>query len=232
MNLEYIKVIAFDADDTLWVNETFYQDCEKEFCDLLKEFLPEKDVSAELLKTEINNLDLYGFGAKSFILSMIETALKITGNSLPGPIIQKIIILGKELIDRPIELLDTIEPVLITLKKTYKLILATKGDLLDQQRKLNKSGLYELFDHIEIMSDKKESDYSEMLKRLNIKPDEFLMAGNSLKSDIIPVLNIGGKAVYIPYHITWAHEKTGTEGHTKTYFEIARLTELLTLLPV
>jgi len=222
-----IKVIAFDGDDTLWINEPYYQECEKIFCGLLKDYFPVPEVSAELLKTEIQNIELYGYGAKGFMLSMIETAIRISNNTIPGNVIEQIIKLGKQLIEMPIELIDEIEPVLRKLKASYKIILATKGDLLDQQRKLKKSGLTDLFDHIEIMSDKKEADYTELLKRLNIPPECFLMVGNSLKSDILPVLKIGGQAIYIPFHTTWKHEQSSNNPSEGDYIELEKISEII-----
>ena len=202
-----IKVIAFDADDTLWINEPYFQETEKKFCSLLEDYLPQHSMAQELFKTEMDNLSLYGYGVKGFILSMVETALRVSNHTIPITVIEKIIAYGKELLAKPIELLDDVEEVLKTLKNRYRLVVATKGDLLDQERKLKKSGLEHYFHHIEIMSDKKESDYLKLVKHLDIKPGELLMVGNSLKSDILPVLAIGGHAIHIPYHITWDHEK-------------------------
>ena len=202
-----IKVIAFDADDTLWINEPYFQETEKKFCSLLEDYLPQHSMAQELFKTEMDNLSLYGYGVKGFILSMVETALRVSNHTIPITVIEKIIGYGKELLAKPIELLDDVEEVLKTLKNRYRLVVATKGDLLDQERKLKKSGLEHYFHHIEIMSDKKESDYLKLVKHLDIKPGELLMVGNSLKSDILPVLAIGGHAIHIPYHVTWDHEK-------------------------
>ena len=201
------KVIAFDADDTLWINEPYFQETEKKFCALLEDYLPHHAVAQELFKTEIENLALYGYGVKGFMLSMVETALRVTNNTVSLETIEKTIQYGKELLGSPIELLDGVEEVLHSLKNKYRLVVATKGDLLDQERKLKKSGLEHYFHHIEIMSDKQETDYQKLIKHLDIPPDEFLMIGNSLKSDVMPVLAIGGHAVHIPYHTTWAHEK-------------------------
>lgn len=209
--MQNLKVIAFDADDTLWVNEPFYQEAEKKFCGLLEEYLPAHTVSKELFQVEMQNLELYGYGVKAFILSMIETAIKISGEQLPVTVIEKIIGFGKELLGKPIVLLDSVQELLNELKGNYRLVVATKGDLLDQERKLKNSGLESYFHHIEIMSDKKEGDYQKLLRHLDIAPSEFLMIGNSLKSDVIPVLNIGGWGVHVPYHTTWAHEVV--EGH-------------------
>jgi len=229
--MDKIKVIGFDADDTLWVNEPYYQDVEKTFCKLLDNYLPADKVSAELLKTEIDNLDRYGYGAKGFTLSMVETALRISDNKLSAKTIDTIIQIGKSLLEQPIELLDDIDFLLNNLKNKYRLIVATKGDLLDQQRKLNTSGLLHHFHHIEIMHDKNEIEYQKLFKRLDIKNEEFLMVGNSLKSDILPVISIGGHAIHIPYHITWQHETADNNNFAK-YREISKLTELLNILPL
>ncbi|MGB3007530.1 MAG: HAD family hydrolase [Chitinophagaceae bacterium] len=202
-----IKAIAFDADDTLWVNEPYFQATEKKFCQLLEDYLPEHNISQELFKTEMQNLAIYGYGVKAFILSIIETALRVSNNTVPPIIIEKIIEYGKEQLNQPVDLLGDVADVLLALKDKYKLVVATKGELLDQERKLKKSGLEHFFHHIEIMSDKQEADYLKLIKHLDIQPKEFLMIGNSLKSDIMPVLAIGGHAVHIPYHTTWAHEE-------------------------
>jgi len=225
-----IKVIAFDADDTLWVNEPYFQDTEKKFCWLLEEFLPQQDLSRELLKIEIANLPLYGYGIKGYILSMIEAALKVSDNTISTEAIEKIIGFGKELLNEPIELLDNVEEVLKALKGHYRLVVATKGDLLDQERKLKKSGLSHYFHHIEIMSDKGESDYHKLIKHLDITPAQFMMIGNSVKSDIIPVLNIGGHAIHIPYHTTWAHEHVETKLEHENFRHVEHLKEVLPFL--
>jgi putative hydrolase of the HAD superfamily len=200
------KIIAFDADDTLWVNEPYFRDYEKQFAELLRCYFPENIIAEEFFKTEIANLDLYGYGAKGFMLSMIETAIRVSEGKVSNEVINKIIVLGKSLIDMPVELIDGVENVLMELKNNYRIVLATKGDLLDQERKLRKSGLMKHFHHIEIMSDKKEKDYSDLINRMDIEPSEFMMVGNSLKSDIIPVLNLGGSGIYIPFHTTWQFE--------------------------
>ena len=202
-----IKVIAFDADDTLWVNEPYFRQTEEQFCSLLSSYASQHELERELLKIEIDNLALYGYGIKGFILSMIEAAMKITQNTLSIEVVVYIIELGKQMLNQPIELLEGVEEVLETLKGKYRLVVATKGDLLDQERKLRKSGLSPYFHHIEIMSEKDDANYLKLIKHLDIQPEELLMVGNSLKSDIMPVLNIGGHAVHVPYHITWAHEQ-------------------------
>lgn len=205
--MEKIKVIAFDADDTLWVNEPFFRESELAFCNLLKNGMSIEKVTDELFTTEIENIPLYGYGTKAFILSMIETSLRITKGNIDAEKIQAIISIGKEQINKPIELLDGVVEVLENLQGKYRLIVATKGDLLDQERKLKKSGLLKYFHHIEVMSDKKVSDYEKLLSHLDIEPNQFLMIGNSLKSDILPVLELGGEAIHVPFHTTWELEE-------------------------
>ena len=225
-----LKVIAFDADDTLWLNEPYFVETENKFCALLEDYMPHYDVAKELFKTEIDNLALYGYGVKGFMLSMVETALRVSNNTVSVETIEKAIQYGKELLAKPIELLDGIDEVLHTLKKKYRLVVATKGDLLDQERKLEKSGLQLYFHHIEIMSDKQEADYLKLIKHLDIKPEEFLMIGNSLKSDVMPVLAIGGHAVHIPYHTTWAHEKVEQTIEHENFRQVMTIKEILSFL--
>jgi putative hydrolase of the HAD superfamily len=222
-----IKVIAFDADDTLWVNEPYFRETEIKFCQLLEDYMPQHTVAQELFKTEIDNLPLYGYGVKGFMLSMVETALRITDKTLNVTVIEKAIQYGKELLEKPIELLEGVEEVLQALQKHYRLVVATKGDLLDQQRKLRKSGMGHYFHHIEIMSDKKELDYEKLIRRLDIAPQEFLMIGNSLKSDVLPVLAIGGHGVHVPYHITWAHEHIEHHIEHPNFRQVKNLSEIV-----
>lgn len=225
-----IKVIAFDADDTLWVNEPYFHEAERKFCELLEDYLPHHSVSQELFKTEMQNLSLYGYGIKGFMLSMIETALRISNKTLNVDIIEKAIAYGKDLLEKPIEMLDGVEEVLGTLSGKYRLVVATKGDLLDQERKLKKSGIEYYFHHIEIMSDKQEADYKKLIKHLDIKPEEFFMIGNSIKSDILPVLAIGGHGVHIPYHTTWAHEKVEHNVDHPNFKSIENIRDILPLI--
>lgn len=225
-----IQVIAFDADDTLWINEPYFQETEKKFCALLEDYLPQHTTAKELFKTEIDNLALYGYGVKGFMLSMIETSIRITGKTNNTQVIERIIELGKELLAKPIELLDGVEDVLQSLKGKYRLVVATKGDLLDQERKLKKSKLEHYFHHIEIMSEKQESDYHKLIKHLDIKPEHFLMLGNSLKSDIMPVLAIGGHGIHIPYHTTWAHEHVEHTIDHPNFREVKTIKEILPFL--
>ena len=225
-----LKVIAFDADDTLWINEPYFQEAEQRFCALLEDFIPQHSVARELLQVEIKNLPLYGYGIKGFMLSMIETALVVSQKTINPEAIEKIINFGKELLARPIELLEGIEEVIINLKNNYRLVVATKGDLLDQERKLKNSGIEHHFHHIEIMSDKQESDYRKLIKHLDIQPEEFLMIGNSLKSDILPVLNIGAHAIHIPFHTTWVHEHVEHHIESKNFRQAGNIREILEFL--
>ena len=224
------KVIGFDADDTLWANEPFYQNVEKEFCQITKPYLTEKETSEELFKTEMQNLEIYGYGAKGFLLAMIETALRATEGKITSAEINQILDIGKTLLTMPIQLLEGVENVLQKLQGSYKLILITKGDLLDQERKLEKSGLIDYFHHIEIMSDKHENNYKKLLARLDIKPEEFLMVGNSIKSDILPVINIGAKAVHIPFEVTWQHENNHSIPDSETFISVSEISEILNIL--
>lgn len=230
MKEQPIKVIAFDADDTLWSNEPFFQEIEKQYTNLLQPYGTSEDISAALFQTEMNNLKHLGYGAKAFTISMVETALLISGQKISGTDIQHIIDLGKSLLKMPIELLPGVQETLKTLKERgqYKLVVATKGDLLDQENKLERSGLSHYFDHIEVMSDKTEKEYIRMLNILQISPSELAMVGNSLKSDIQPVLSLGGYGVHIPFEVMWKHEviDTFTHAHLK---QVKRFEELLTL---
>jgi putative hydrolase of the HAD superfamily len=222
-----LKVIAFDADDTLWVNEPYFQATEERFCSLLENFSPQHTISKELFKVEVDNLPLYGYGIKGYILSMIEAALSISEKSISVEVVETILQYGKDMLNQPIEILNDVEHVLSSLKDHYRLVVATKGDLLDQERKLKKSGLAHYFHHIEIMSDKKEDDYIKLIKHLDINPKEFMMIGNSLKSDVMPVINIGGHAVHVPFHTTWAHEHVETVLTHENFKQADKISEVL-----
>ncbi|MCG9791809.1 HAD family hydrolase [Flavobacterium algicola] len=225
-----LKVIAFDADDTLFINETYFAETEEKFCHLMSDYLSTQGISQELFRIQISNLERYGYGIKGYILSMIETAMDISNNTIPVEVVQKIITFGKELIDKPIVLLDGVEETLKSLHGDYKLVVATKGDLLDQRRKLHNSGLGKYFHHIEVMSDKQQVDYLDLLKRLEIQPEEFLMIGNSLKSDILPVLEIGGTAIHIPFHTTWAHERINHKVEHQNFKSVEKIAETLQII--
>jgi len=225
------KVIAFDADDTLWVNETFFRQTEEKFCALLSDFSTSDEIMEVLFSTEIQNLKEYGYGTKGFVLSMVETALKITGNKVPQQIIEQIIELGKKQINQPVELIDgVIETLEYLQQKGFKLIVATKGDLLDQERKLKKSKLEKYFHHVEVMSNKKPADYQKLINHLEIAPEDFLMIGNSYKSDIEPVLQLGGFGIHIPFHTTWIHEQVEEEKEHPNWIKQKTIREIKNLL--
>ncbi|NET33830.1 MAG: HAD family hydrolase [Cyanothece sp. SIO1E1] len=225
-----IKIIAFDADDTLWINEPYFQETEHKFCALLEDFLPHHTVSQELFRTEMDNLSLYGYGVKGFMLCMIETISKVTDNKAKIELVNRTIELGKELLRKPIELIDGVEEVLKKLNGDYRLVMATKGDLLDQERKLINSGLEKHFHHIEIMSNKRTEDYQKLFKHLDCQPEHFLMVGNSIKSDVLPVLELGGFAIHVPYHTTWAHEQVTQKVDQPDFVQVKKITEILSYL--
>jgi putative hydrolase of the HAD superfamily len=225
-----IKVVGFDADDTLWVNETYFREAEEQFASLLEKYETKNKIDQELFRTEIGNLDLYGYGIKSFTLSMIESAMDISNQQVSQTTLLQILNLGKKMISHPVELLDDVEEVLKSLSDKYRLIVLTKGDLLDQERKLDRSGLSRYFHHVEVLSDKKELNYSNLLEHLEIDVSEFLMVGNSLKSDVLPILSIGAQAVHIPFHTTWAHEEVSQDKHMNNHLTLSGIKELLKYL--
>lgn len=224
------KIIAFDADDTLWHNEPYFDEAQARFCALFQDFASSQEILGLILNHQVKNLPLYGFGIKAFTLSMIETALKITQNNITGTGIEKIITIGKDLLEKPVELLPNVEEVLQELQGKYKLVVATKGDLKDQHRKLHDSNLGTYFHHIEVLSDKTELDYSKMLGRLDCQAEDFVMIGNSLKSDVLPILNIGGVGIHIPYHTTWEYEKIDFEIEHENFTALTDIKEVLRIL--
>ncbi len=227
MNFRDITTIGFDADDTLWVNETYFREAEDTFASLLEEFETRNTIDQELFKMEMRNLELYGYGIKGFMLSMIESALELSNHRVSQTTLGKILNLGKEMIAHPLELLDDVPEVLEKLHGRYRLLVLTKGDLLDQERKLEKSGLLRYFHHVEVLSDKQASNYSRLLEHLEIDISEFLMVGNSLKSDVLPIVELGGHAVHVPFHTTWAHEEVDPADHANNHLTLKRLRDLL-----
>ena len=225
-----LKVIAFDADDTLWENETFFREAEKQFADLMKPYVTEKEAMRILFEVEMDNMELYGYGIKAFMLSLIEAGHSLSGYQMTARQTHQLIEIGKEMLNKPVVLLEGVEAVLARLADKYKLIVATKGDLLDQERKLKKSGLLKYFHHIEVMSDKNTDTYQSLINHLDIEAHELLMVGNSLKSDILPVLNIGGWGAHIPFHTTWQHEVVTEEISSDRFYEVKSMTGLLTYL--
>lgn len=229
-----IDIIAFDGDDTLWHNETIYARAEKRFQELLAPYGGDDGAVDALFETEMANLPTYGYGLKSFALSMIETAIRVTSGRIAGRDILQIIDLVKEMKQIPVQLLDGVAEVIPALSASHTLMIVTKGDLFDQETKVARSGLAPYFAHVEIVADKKADVYRALLAKHQIEPQRFLMVGNSLRSDVLPVLEVGAHAVHIPYHVTWAHEAVTLQpGEAGGYVElehIGLLPELLTRL--
>ena len=226
-----VKVIGFDADDTLWINESYFRETEERFATLLEPYETKNKVDQELFKVEMQNLGIYGYGIKGFMLSMIESALDLSNGEIPPESLWKILEMGKSMITHPVELLEGIEEVLQKLQPHYRLIVLTKGDLLDQERKLEKSGLTDYFHHVEVLSDKKPANYAHLLDHLQIPVEEFLMIGNSLKSDVLPLLELGAQAIHVPFHTTWVHEEVSEEeANGKSYKTLQRIGQLPELL--
>src|SRR5437660_10894700 len=201
-----IRVVGFDGDDTLWHSETRFSVTQAEFRELLKRHVPDADVDARLSEMEMKNLSIYGYGVKSFTLSMLETAIELTEGRIPASDLEVILGWGKRMLMEPTELLDGVEETLRLLRGRYDLLLITKGDLFDQESKLARSGLGDLFLGVEILSEKNTDSYRGVFTRRAIKPEDFVMVGNSLRSDVVPVVSLGAHAVHIPYEVTWHHE--------------------------
>ncbi len=225
------RLIAFDADDTLWQNETLYHAAQDVFVDLLRRYHSAEWIRDRLFDTEMRNLAHFGYGIKAFSLSMIETAVELTEGRVTGAEIRVLIDQARAMIDAPIELLPGVEQVLRQLHGRFPLALITKGDLLDQHRKVERSGLAHLFQHIEVVADKNDATYSALMQKMGVAPVGFMMIGNSLKSDILPILRLGGQAVYIAHALTWQHESApipapGTPG----YYQMDQISGLPALL--
>ena len=221
--------IGFDADDTLWHNERLYSVTQEKFRNIMKEH-ESGLIDQTLLETEKKNLKVFGYGIKGFVLSMIETSIQLTNGDISGKEIEQIMDFGKEMLQEPIQLLEGVEKTLLQLKNHYPLYLITKGDLIDQETKIALSGLNQLFDVIEIVSEKDEGTYQKILDKNQIKPSRFVMVGNSLRSDILPVLEIGGTPVYVPYQIDWAHEKASKPLESNCFHELDNIGQLPTWL--
>lgn len=226
-----IDLIAFDADDTLWHNEVLYTATQDKYKELLSEYLSPELIDQNLYETEMRNLGYFGYGIKGFTLSMIETAIELTAGRIQGWEIQQIIELAKRMLEAPIQLLPHVKETVTRLAAHYRLMVITKGDLLDQETKIARSGLTDYFTYVEIVSEKNQETYRTLLDKHNLEAGRFLMVGNSLRSDILPVLALGAWAVHIPYHTTWAHE-TVTDDHAlpNSYFELEHFNQLPDLL--
>lgn len=207
MSAQTITTIGFDADDTLWHNEDLFTEHHRRYCELLSEYHDPETVERTLYETEMRNLADYGYGIKSFMLSSIETAIALTEGAIRAEELKHILEFGRTMLRHPVELLDGVEDAIQALDKDFRLVLITKGDLLDQERKIEASGLSGYFEQVEVVSRKTAAAYQRALGRMRIDPQELLMVGNSLKSDIIPILELGGHGVHIPYVTTWEHER-------------------------
>lgn len=219
-------VIGFDADDTLWHNETLFSLTQRKFQQLLEPYHQDIWTGQELFETEIRNLDYFGYGIKGFTISMIETAIEMTNGQIAARDIQQIIEFAKEMLRAPVQLIEQSAAVVAALAQTHTLMLITKGDLLDQESKIAQSGLAEYFTHVEIVRDKTPEVYQALLSKHHIAPEQFVMVGNSVRSDILPVVEIGGRAVHIPYHITWEHEAITQPEEHNGYVETEHIGEL------
>lgn len=232
--MENVKTIAFDADDTLWVNEPIFTDTRLKFEEILSGYISiNETLEKELYAVESRNLRLFGYGIKGFTLSMIESALELTDYQIHGKDIEKIILLGKEMLEHPVNVLPDVAKVLDILENHYQLMIITKGDLWDQENKIARSGLIRFFDKVEIVSEKNPETYTEVLKRNGVEISEFLMVGNSVKSDILPIIELGAKAIHIPFHDTWAHEMVDkSEIKDLPYIEMSKISKLPDFLGV
>ena len=225
-----LSSIGFDADDTLWQNEQFYRLTERRLTELLAEHAEAGDVSRRLLEAEKRNLAFYGFGIKGFTLSMIETAIEVTEGRVPAAVIQEILASGRELLRHPVETLPHVRETLERLAGNYRIILITKGDLFDQERKLAQSGLGELFDAVEIVSDKNAATYQRVFSRHGDGPGRSMMVGNSLKSDVVPAIEAGSWGVYVPHDLTWSLEHVDEPADAPRFRRLEHLGELVGLI--
>ena len=225
-----LTTIGFDADDTLWQNEHFYSLTKSRFAAALAEYIDENALSAELLETERHNLSRYGFGIKGFTLSMIETAIRVTDGTVPAPVIAEILAAGRDMLSHPVETLPHARETLAELAKRFRLVMITKGDLFDQERKLAESGLAGFFEAVEIVSDKDIGTYRRIFDRHGDGPEHAMMVGNSLKSDVVPAIAAGSWGVYIPHDLNWVLEHAEEPVDSPRYRRLAHLGELTALI--
>lgn len=227
--LPAVDVVAFDADDTLWHNETLFLKMQERFRRIVG-LSDSEEVDRRLYAAELRNIRHFGYGIKGFVLSMIETAIELTEGRIGGSDVQKIIELAREMTTAPIELLAGARETVQALAGDFDLMIITKGDLFDQESKIARSGLGEHFKHIEIVSEKDERAYGNILRKLKVRPERFVMVGNSVKSDILPVLALGAFAVHVPYQTEWVHERSDRRPEGDAFFSIERISDLPTLL--
>lgn len=218
-----LTTIGFDADDTLWHNERFFRMTQDRFAELLADFADQDHLEDRLLEAEKRNLGHYGFGVKGFVLSMIETAIEVTEERVPASVISELMDAGREMLNHPIDLLPHAAESVAHCAQSHRVLLITKGDLLDQERKLAQSGLGELFDGVEIVSDKRPSVYQDIFARHGDGASLGMMVGNSMKSDVLPMVESGGWGVYVPHGITWALEVADPPAVDKKFRQIETL---------
>ncbi len=230
MSKHALTTIGFDADDTLWQNEQYYRLTEAHFTELLADFAEGPKISERLLEAEKRNLAHYGFGIKGFTLSMIETAIEMTDGSVPAGVIAQILDIGRDLLSHPVETMPHVQDTLEALAGNYLLVLITKGDLFDQERKLAQSGLGDFFDAVEIVSDKTAVTYRRIFSKVGDGPERAMMVGNSLKSDIVPAIAAGSYGVFVPHELTWVLEHVEEPSDAPRFRKIANLGELRRLL--
>jgi putative hydrolase of the HAD superfamily len=221
-----ITTVGLDADDTLWHNETIFRLTHARFVDLLAEHGDEPTIEARLAETEQRNLRLYGYGVKGFTLSMIETAMELTNGQAPPHVVREILAAGREMLAHPVETLPGVDQVIADLSENYRLVLITKGDLLDQERKLAASGLGDRFSAVEIVSEKDRATYERVFSRHGTGATEAVMVGNSMKSDVLPAIAAGAYGVHIPYAVTWAHELADAPVDEPRFISLSRIDEL------
>ena len=226
-----IEMIAFDADDTLWHAEVIFREAEEKFCQLLLPWQDRERIKSTLFEIETRNISRYGFGAKSYTFSMIETALVLSDREISGKDIEEILKIGRHMLDAEFRLLPDVEETIKTLSAEYAMMVITKGDLLEQTSKIHRSGLASYFDFIEVLSHKSVGTYQELFQRYQIAPENFVMVGNSLPSDIQPILSLGGIGVHIPADTTWAHELMDDfDPSQDNFYEIEHIGQLPNLL--
>ena len=229
-SLGSLTTIGFDADDTLWQNEQFFRGTEQQFAELLAPYADVPDLSQRLLAVEKRNLALYGFGIKGFTLSLVETAVEVTEGRVPSSVVADILAAGREMLRHPVETLPHVAETLEALSDAYRLVLITKGDLFDQERKLAQSGLGDFFDAVEIVSNKDASTYDRIFRRHGDGPERAMMIGNSLKSDVVPAIEAGSWGVFVPHELTWVLEHVDAPVHAPRFRQIDHLGEIVPLL--
>lgn len=223
-------LVGIDADDTLWHSESHFAVTEKQFADLVRPWVDDAEAKQRLLDQERMNLHIFGYGVKGFTLSMIETAIAASEGQIPLEAIAEIVGWGKKMLQHPVELLPEVKDTLMQLTANYRLVLITKGDLFHQESKIAESGVAGLFEQVEILTEKSSEQYAAILERCQVRPDQFVMVGNSLRSDVLPVVELGGQGVHIPFELIWGHEKVDREGLTSKWHHLDNFGQLPALL--